>query len=81
MKATALFIYKKACTQLGLTVYKRRVGKNALPEQTGEIHQRPTNLFKMRAPESGTAEGVFDKCTLGGDDGRAESQAIAMVGG
>lgn len=27
MKATALFIYKKACTQLGLTVYTRRVGK------------------------------------------------------
>ena len=35
----------------------------------------------MRAPESGTAEGVFDKYTLRGDDGRAESQAIAMVVG
>ena len=34
----------------------------------------------MGAPASGTAEGVFDKYTLGGDDGRAESQAIAMVG-
>ena len=42
-------------------------------KSTKDLGDHLTNLCKMGVPECGTAEALFDKHTLRGNDGRAGS--------